>query len=111
MEKEFNDRKLPRSSFNGCLTFEYVNSLNQLLVPMLYNEILNEETKVEDNEVQYFKYLLLNRHGERSIANLVHPLLYVKDMPHEILAKYFARVYTEQTTFYGEMNNSLMKKM
>ena len=110
MEKEFNDRKLPRSSFNGCLTFEYVNSLNQLLVPMLYNEILNEETKVADNEVQYFKYLLLNRHGERSIANLVHPLLYVKDMPHEILAKYFARVYTEQTTFYGEMNNSLMKK-
>jgi hypothetical protein len=34
----------------------------------------------------------------------------VKDMPHEILAKFFTKAYTEQTTFYGEMNNSLMKK-
>ena len=110
MKKEFNERKTPKSTFNGCITFEYVNSLNQLLVPILYNEMLNEETKVSDNEVQYFKYLLLNRHGEKAIANLIHPLLYVKDMPHEILAKFFTKAYTEQTTFYGEMNNSLMKK-
>ena len=110
MKKEFNERKTPKSSFNGCMTFEYVNSLNQLIVPILYNEILNEETKVSDNEVQYFKYLLLNRHGEKDIVNLIHPLLYVKDMPHEILAKFFTKAYTEQTTFYGEMNNSLQKK-
>ena len=110
MKKEFNERKKPRSSFNGCITFELVNSLNQLIVPMLYNEMLNEETKVSDNEVQYFKYLLLNRHGERAIANLIHPLLYVKEMPHEILAKFFTKAYTEQTSFYPEMNNSLMKK-
>ena len=110
MKKEFNERKIPKSSFNGCITFEYVNSLNQLLVPILYNEMLNEETKVSDNEVQYFKYLLLNRHGEKKIVNLIHPLLYVKNMPHEILAKFFTKTYTEQTTFYGEMNNSLQKK-
>ena len=53
MKKEFNERKTPKSTFNGCITFEYVNSLNQLLVPILYNEMLNEETKVSDNEVQY----------------------------------------------------------
>ena len=110
MKKEFNPRQTPRSNFNGCLTFEYINSLNQLIVPILYNEMLNEDIKVSDNEVQYFKYLLLNRHGEKAISNLIHPLLYVKDMPHEILAKYFAKAYTEETSFYKEMNNSLMKQ-
>jgi hypothetical protein len=111
MKKEFNKRQLPYSSFNGCMTFEYINSLNQLIVPIMYNEILNQDIKVPNNEVQYFKYLLLNRHGEKAIANLIHPLLYVKEMPHEILAKFFAKAYTEQTTFYREMNISLMKKI
>ena len=110
MKKEFNPRQIPRSSFLGCMTFEYINSFNQLKLPMLYNEILNEETKVSDNEVQYFKYLLLNRFGQKKIANLIHPLLYVKEMPHEMLAKFFTKTYTEQTDFYPEMNNSLMKK-
>ena len=110
MKKEFNKMQLQYSSFNGCMTFEYINSLNQLIMPIMYNEILNQDIKVPNNEVQYFKYLLLNRHGEKAIANLIHPLLYVKNMPHEILAKFFAKAYTEQTTFYREMNNSLMKK-
>ena len=110
MKKEFNERQLPNSSYNGCLTFEYINSFNQILLPILYTEILNEETKVSDNEVQYFKYFLLNRYGEQEIANLIHPLLYVKEMPHEILAKFFTKTYTLDTKFYREINNSLMKK-
>ena len=31
-------------------------------------------------------------------------------MPHEMLAKFFTKTYSEQTDFYPEMNNSLMKK-
>ena len=37
-------------------------------------------------------------------------MLYIKDFPREIVSKFFTRMYTEQTSFFSELNKSLMKK-
>ena len=37
-------------------------------------------------------------------------MLYIKNFPKEILSKFFARMYTEETKFYREMNKALMKQ-
>lgn len=37
-------------------------------------------------------------------------MLYIKDFPREIVSKFFTRMYTEQTSFFSELNKSLIKK-
>ena len=37
-------------------------------------------------------------------------MLYMENYPREIVSKFFARMYTEETSFYKEINKSLMKK-
>ena len=36
-------------------------------------------------------------HREDKIVGLILPLLYIKDIPHEIVSKYFLRAYTEES--------------
>ena len=66
--------------------------------------------KISDNDIQIFKNFILNNHREVQIKNLILPMLNLKGIPHEIIAKYFIRIYTEDTPFYGELNRLLMKK-
>ena len=37
-------------------------------------------------------------------------MLYIKDIPHEIVTKFFLRAYTEETSFCYELNKLLMKQ-
>ena len=96
-------------TYKNIIYFEKINSEMQLIIPFLFNELLNEENKISDNEIQYFKYMLLNRHGNDKIINRISPILFTKDMPHELMLKYFIRAYTEKASFYESINNSLIK--
>lgn len=91
------------------MTFELIYSKNQLILPFLLNELLLE-VKVTDNEILSFNKFILKNYSEKEIIDLINPMLYIKEIPHEIVAKYFLRTYTEETSFYKEMNNLLMKK-
>ena len=104
--KEYN--KNQNRSYDGCITFELINSKNQLYLPFKYNELINEE-KISNNEIQIFINYLLMNHQENKIVNLILPLLYNKEIPHEIIAKFILRAYTMQTSFCYEMNYLLMK--
>ena len=37
-------------------------------------------------------------------------MLNIKEIPHEIISKYFLRIYTENTSIYREMNRLLMRR-
>ena len=97
-------------SYEGCFTFECVNTKNQLVFPFLYHEIMNEDNNVSNNEIQIFKNFLLINHRNNKITNLILPILYIKDIPHDIICKYFLKAYTLETNFYKEMNRLLMKQ-
>ena len=109
IHNKFKINKLPKESYDGCLTFECIYSEKQLILPFLYNELMSEEIASE-NEIQNFKNFLLINHREDAIVKLILPMLYIKDIPHEIISKFFIRAYTEQTSFYSEMNKLLMKQ-
>ena len=69
-----------------------------------------EEKMVSDNEIQIFKNFMLMNHREDEIKNLILPMLYIKNVPHEIITKFFLRSYKEETSFCYEMNKALMKQ-
>ena len=98
-------------SYDGCLTFEQIYSKSKLVLPFLFNKIMeNAKNKTPNKEIINFENFLLNNFKEEKLHKLIISLLYIKDLPREILPKFFARMYTEQTTFFSEMNKSLMKK-
>ena len=47
---------------------------------------------------------------KKNIAELLLPMIYIKDIPNDLISKIFARIYTQNTSFYPEMNKNLMKK-
>ena len=98
-----------KNSYEGCLTFECISSKNQLILPFLYAELISGE-EVSFNEIQILENFLLSNHKEEKIANLIIPLLYIREIPHGIISKFLLRVYTEETSFCCEMNRLLMKR-
>ena len=98
-------------SYDGCLTFEQIYSKNQLVLPFLYNEIMENSIKfIPNSDIISFLIFIKNNFKDQKIHKLVLPMLYIKDFPREISSKFFIRMYTEQTSFFTELNKSLMKK-
>ena len=102
-EKLKNERLQIEDSFN----FEIISEKNQLILPLYFSnylEIPNEE------DIQKFNENILKAYGKSSqIKELFSLLKNVKEIPHEILSKYYVRAYTAESNFYKEMNLSLMK--
>lgn len=67
-------------------------------MPFLSNELLFEE-KVSDNEVLSFNNFLLKKYSEKQIIDLIHPMIHIKEIPHEIIAKFFLRAYNIENLF------------
>ena len=88
LQKYFPKIKKENISYEGCITFERIYSKNQLILPFILNELLLEE-KVSDNEILSFNKFLLKNYHEKEIIDLIHPMIHIKEIPHEIIAKYF----------------------
>jgi hypothetical protein len=75
---------IEKSSYDECITFECVYSINQLFFPLLFHDLMCEE-KVSDNEIQIFLNYLLINHRENKILDLIFLIFYIKDIPQEII--------------------------
>ena len=108
--KNFNHSKFNKS-YDGCLTFEQIYSENQLFLPFIFNNkkdnIINSAS---NKDIISFENFIQGNFKEEQIQKLIIPMLYIKNFPKEILSKFFARMYTEETKFYREMNKALMKQ-
>ena len=93
-------------NYEGLLTFEYLESEEDLLAPALYKDIItNEEIKQED--IQNFHNFILS-FNEGELNNLVKYLSFFKFIPFEILSKFWSRFYSIESDFYKVLNNTLM---
>ena len=110
IKNKFFPKKEKEINYKGNITFEKINSEIQLIMPFLYNELVVKENKVSDNEIQYFKYMLSNKHGDDKIIHRINPILFTKDIPNGLLLKFFIRAYSEKSSFFESMNSSLFKK-
>ena len=109
IKNKFFPKKPKNIKYEGNITFEKINSVNQLIILFLYVKLLSEKNTILDNEIQYFKYMLINRHGDDKVINLITPLLFTKGIPNELMIKFFIRAYTEKSSFYQAVNFSLKK--
>ena len=101
LQDKFDAKKNKEVSYDGCLTFECISSKNQLIFPFIYYKSMVNN---------YFKNYLMSNHGEKEIAELLLPMMYIRDISHELISKIFARIYSQNTSFYPNMNEYLMKK-
>ena len=104
------------------LTFDIIETLEQLVVPNYYSYLLEDVNK---SEINYFNdYLIKNflcfefdeiksenedemiKIGNKEIHRLVNQIKY-KVLPKEILIKYWLRIYTLQSEFFKVLNKSL----
>jgi len=100
-------RNIEKHDFEGILTFEYLQSEEDLLAPALYKEIITNEEIKEEEKSNLINYFLSFKN--ENLDNLFLGLKYFKYIPIEILSKYLARAYSLETEFYKTLNFDLMK--
>ena len=89
------------------LVFEYIDSKEKLLLPMLYKTLLNITSA--DN-INSFNQSLYNKYANKSseLDILLNSIKSISDIPIELLSKYYTRIYTDQDShFYSDLNKDL----
>ena len=89
------------------MTFEYLDSEEDLLAPALYKDIITNEEITKEDCKNFHNFILSFNSGE--LNTLIKNLDLFKIIPFEILSKYWARFYSVESDFYKVLNNDLMK--
>ena len=88
------------------MTFEYIDNIDKLALPLFYKTLI-ESTKCEDVET-YTKYLYEKYSKDNpNIYNLLSQIKILKNIPIELLSKYYIRAYTIESKFYKDINKDL----
>ena len=100
-------RKNDKINYEGIFIFEYLKNEEDLLAPSLYKDIITNE-EINEKECENFYNHILSFNHEK-LNNLIKNLSLFKNIPFEILSKYWARLYTIDSDFFKVLNNYLMK--
>ena len=87
------------------LTFEYIDKKEKLVLPLLYQSLI--ELNPEDNVDEYTEFLWKKYSTNKEIDNLMKQIKYITNIPIKLICKYYARLYTLQSPFYSEINKDL----
>jgi len=102
------ERKIISNNYDDKqLVFEYIDSKEQLLLPMLYKTLLDV---VSNDKIDAFNQYLFNKYYNKSssLDILLNSIKSVSEIPIELLSKYYTRIYTEENSyFYGDLNKDL----
>ena len=90
---------------NECFNFEKIDSIPKLYFPFIYSKLIE---KIPDEEINEFNKNIL-KYDNEEISKLIYPLTSLKEIPIELLVKFWLRIYTLETDFYSNMNCKLMK--
>ena len=103
---DIEERRGEKINYEGVLTFEYLQSEEDLLAPALYKDIITNEKITEEDCDNFHKFLLT--FNDDKFNFLINNLNMFKNIPFQILSKYWARCYTIESQFYRQLNNKLM---
>ena len=90
------------------LTFEYIDSLKTLMLPRFYRTIIGINRN--DNYDELNQYLYNKYSNTKEMKDLLSQIEGIPSIPHEILCKYYAKLYTMESNLYEDLNKSLRKK-
>ena len=88
------------------LTFEYIDRKDKLMLPLFFKAVISNLK--EDNLENYTKSLY-NTYSlnNKEIEKLLGAIISMKEIPIEILSKYYIRLYTIDSDFYKNLNKDL----
>ena len=106
INQNYGNKVYKNKEENIQMTFEYIDSQAKLALPLFYKTLIDIEPsdKVEKytNEI-YEKYSKENK----DINELLTQIKSLKDIPIELLSKYYIRAYTMESNFYTDINKDL----
>jgi hypothetical protein len=87
--------------------FDYIDTKEKLALPMFYKYLI--EFAEQDNN-QFLEFLMKNYYDKSKEIKKFLDSINSADIPTELLAKYYCRLYTdEESKFYKDLNNDLRK--
>ena len=92
------------------LTFDYIDTKEKLILPLFFKALID---KPVNNSIEGFIKLLYEHYNEKdkvknkNFLSFLSTIKSIQDIPKEILSKYFARLYTIESDFYGDINRDL----
>ena len=120
--EKFINNEIPEEN---DLTFDIIDNNEQLIIPCYYSYLFED---VNISDIYYFNDYLLkqfipksendnyllnkeeqNKIGNKEIYELINQIKY-KNLPKEILIKYWLRIYTLQSEFFVKLNKSLRSR-
>lgn len=110
MSNNISFKKIERN-YEDCIIFNQIYSKSQLVFPFLFYDIMQIGiNKISNLEIKKLELFIQKNFKEEQIQKLIIPMLYIENYPREIVSKFFARMFTEETSFYRLINIALMKK-
>ena len=107
--KTINSKERLGDYYENQLTFEYIDCIEKLVLPILYQSVINL-TKIEKIE-NYNKYLYSIIYPKnKNLIELLDDINNVPNIPIELLCKYYSRLYTMETNFYKDLNYNLINR-
>ena len=106
-ESEEPNNPAPKASegTNSDLIFEGIKEKTDMKLPYFY-KILLDVLEIKDNK---FIETMEKYKKDKNYKSLVNPILNIKDIPIELLSKYYARMYTVEGNFFEKMKKDLIK--
>ena len=88
------------------LTFEYIDRKEKLMLPLFFKSLISG---INNDNLELYNNSLYNTYSNENnnIKNLLGSLLSLKEIPIEILSKYYIRLYTIESNFYRNLNKDL----
>jgi len=88
------------------LTFEYIDCREKLLLPMFFKTLLSD---IDNENLNMYTNSLYNTYSKENhnIKFLLESIISIRNIPLEILSKYYARLYTIESNFYRNLNRDL----
>ena len=92
---------------NILMTFEYIDNRAKLLLPLFYKTLTDT---ISSDKLENYTNLLYAKYSKQSdkIKNLLGQITALKDVPIELLSKYYIRVFTIDSNFYRDINKDLL---
>ena len=88
------------------LTFEYIDCLEKLALPIFFKSLIDNTS---NSKMEEYTNLLYNTYSKDNdeLKKLLDSIISMKNIPIELLSKYYARLYTIDSNFYKDINKDL----
>ena len=89
---------------NIQMTFEYIDKIEKLALPLFYKTLIEVN---DENINNYTNFIYKNYSNNKTIKDLFEQIIPFKNIPIQLLCKYYIRAYTIESNFYSDINKDL----